>query len=86
MRPWCVQTPGGRGHPGMQWGPHAGGQGNGDHRKGLLLRVQGDECALQGLLPGPLGEARRRLPQPSRPGGVEALRHLGGQGLRLVIL
>lgn len=86
MRPWCMQTPGGRGHLGMQWGPRTGGQGNGGCRKGLLLGVQGDECALQGLLPRPLGEAQRRLPQPSRPGGVEALWHLGGQALRLVIL
>ena len=52
----------------------------------LLLRVQGDERALQGLLPGSLGEAGRWLPQPGWPHGVEGLGHLGGCALRLVIL
>lgn len=60
--------------------------GDGGCKKGLLLGIQGDECALQGLLPRPLGETWRRLPQPSRPCGVEALRHLGGQALWLVLL
>lgn len=69
---------------------HAGGHGGeesaGRERQALLLRVQGDERALQGFLPRSLGEAGRWLPQPGRPHGVEGLGHLGGCALRLVIL